>query len=103
MRRGRGIVRFRELACDDENVEHIARHGVELHEVQEVVDSERFYMARLRGRRYKIIGQTDAGRYLFIAIDRNWDSDFEVVTARTADADERRMFQRHVGRRWGRR
>jgi uncharacterized protein len=92
------MVRFFELAWDDENVEHIARHGVEPHEVQEVIASQRFYMARLRGRRYKIIGQTDSGRYLFVVVDREWDSDFYVVTARTADADERRMYHRHVRR-----
>lgn len=88
------MVRYLELAWDDENIDHIARHGVEPDEVYQVIESERFFMTRLRGRRYMILGQTDTGRYLFIIVDREWNSEFSVVTARTADSDERRMYHR---------
>jgi uncharacterized DUF497 family protein len=93
------MVRFLELTWDDDNVDHIARHGVEPHEVEQVVASERFYFARRRGRRHVVIGQAESGRYLFIVVDREWDNEFYVVTARTADADERRLYQRHTRRR----
>lgn len=88
-------MRIPSLRWTEWNEEHLARHGVEPDEVDEVVVADRFHMVRVRAGRYAIIGQTDAGRYLSIMVDREPDGTFFVVTARTADPSERRLFARH--------
>ncbi len=92
-------MRIAELFWDDWNEEHTARHGVEPMEVEEVVAGGMSYVARVRGERYGIIGQTDAGRYLTIVVEREMGNVFYVVSARPADLGERRLHARHV-RRW---
>ncbi len=63
---------IRELVFDERNIEHIARHGVTPEEVEEVCYlAPHFTRARSkRGRRrYRVIGQTEDGRYLTIFLD----------------------------------
>jgi len=48
---------------DDVNVEHIAEHGVEPYEAEEVIDNRQLLL-RAREEKYIAYGQTDAGRYL---------------------------------------
>lgn len=88
-------MRIPSLRWTEWNEDHIARHGVEPGEVDEVVVADQFHMVRVRAERYALIGQTDAGRYLSIIVDRESDGTLFVVTARTADSSERRLFARH--------
>ncbi|MGH7963673.1 MAG: hypothetical protein ACRERD_17910, partial [Candidatus Binatia bacterium] len=66
-------MRFQELEAewDDDNIEHIARHGVEPEEVEEVVYEDCHPSWIVRGRRrgvretrWTVFGQTCTGRYL---------------------------------------
>jgi hypothetical protein len=66
-------MRFQELEAewDDDNVEHIARHRVEPEEVEEIVYEDCYPSWIMRGRRrvghetrWRLYGQTCAGRYL---------------------------------------
>lgn len=66
-------MRFQELEAewDDDNVEHIARHGVEPEEVEEIIYEDCYPSWIVRGRRrvvhearWRLYGQTCAGRYL---------------------------------------
>ena len=55
------------LVWDEWNVQHVARHRVEAHEVEEAI--EHIGCAK-RSRNYLLIlGQTYSGRYLAIVVD----------------------------------
>jgi uncharacterized DUF497 family protein len=89
-----GGVRINELAWDEWNDEHIARHGVTQDEVEEIADSAP-HILRSRGGTYRLIGQTFGGRLLTVVVSPRGSGVFYVVTARDADADERRAYRRH--------
>ena len=57
---------------DDENIEHIARHKVEIDEAEAVFDN-RPLILRTQEDEYLAIGQTDEGRYLAIVFARKPD------------------------------
>jgi uncharacterized DUF497 family protein len=88
-------MRIPSLRWTEWNEEHIACHGVEPSEVDEIVVADEFHMVRVRAGRYALIGQTNAGRYLSIIVERESDGGFFVVTARPADSSERRLHARH--------
>ena len=52
---------------------HIARHGVEPHEVEELVRNAP-YVTRAREHKYRVVGQSDSGRFLtvILAAKRRW-------------------------------
>jgi hypothetical protein len=50
---------------DDLNIEHIAEHGVEPQEAEQVVAHARLVRKAGQGK-YLAYGQTDAGRYLTV-------------------------------------
>jgi uncharacterized DUF497 family protein len=51
-----------------------------------------------RGRRYILLGQTEAGRYLFVAVERVGRYKGKVITARDMDDAERRRYREEVKR-----
>lgn len=78
-----------EFGRDD----HIARHNVTMTEVEEVV----FGMHSIRRERngyYRLVGQTDAGRYLTIFVVPFGGGVYSLVTARDATASERRKYRK---------
>ncbi len=82
-----------DLIWDERNDDHIARHGVEPSEVEEVAQNTPFVTRGRRGT-YRLIGQTDAGRLLTVIVARDEGTLFYVVTARDADDRERRAYRR---------
>lgn len=93
--RGRGL-RLDELLWDEWNEEHIQTHGVEPHEVEEVVFDPGSVVLRTRGRRqrrYIALGLTEAGRYLLVVLEPITGNRGYVITARDMDDDERRRFK----------
>ena len=88
----------RELTWDEWNETHIARHGVEPDEVEVVCFSQRSLSVRIRRGRYRVIGQTAAGRYLTVILDSERAGTFYVVTSRDATDPERRRLHRWRGR-----
>jgi uncharacterized DUF497 family protein len=87
-------VRIYALIVEPGREEHIARHHVHVSEVEEVVDSTHF-VTRTRQGRYRLIGQTQAGRYLTIIVVPRGSGIYSLVTARDADDAERRLYQRN--------
>jgi uncharacterized DUF497 family protein len=83
-----------DLIWDERNVEHIARHQVEPHEVEQVIWDDPHARRGPGKSRYRLYGQTDAGRYLFIVLDREYDDVFYVVTARDMDKREKKQYRR---------
>ena len=91
-------MRIDELIWDDWNVEHIADHGVEPDEVEDVCFGRplvrRAGTTRYGLSRYHAFGQTEAGRYLFIVLDREAAGVFYVVSARDMSKRELRQYRR---------
>lgn len=86
-----------ELIWPEDRIEHIARHNVEPHEVEEVCFSEPFVQrAKSEGENpvYYILGQTFAGRYLFCVIIKFPDGRGYPITARDMTPKERRRIQK---------
>lgn len=87
------MVRILDLAWDERNEEHIARHGVTREEVEDAVRNKPF-VTRARDGTYRVIGQTLGGRYLTVIVAPRVDGPFYVVTARDAEPGERRGYRR---------
>lgn len=86
-----------DLIWDESNIEHIAWHRVECHEVEEAIRGNAWFKRGLGKKRYYAYGQTREGRYLFVVLDREYDNYFYVVTARDMDDSDKRLYRR--GRR----
>ena len=89
-------MKIRNLVWPEERIEHIARHTITPEEVEEVCFGQAFVQrAKSEGENpiYYVLGQTDAGRYLFCVIIQFPDGNGYPVTARLMTAAERRRFQ----------
>ncbi len=84
---------IKDLVWDETNLDHIAYHNVEQHEVEEALGGDAWFKKRGRDR-YYAYSQTDSGRYLFIVLDREYDDCFYVVTARDMDDREKRFYRK---------
>ena len=74
--------------------EHIARHGVQPNEVEDVLYGRPRLVAPGRDGTTLVLGTTAAGRYLFVAIGNAPDGGVRVVTARDMTDPEKRLFRR---------
>ncbi len=87
-------MRVDRLEWDNYRVEHVARHNVEPDEVQEVCDDPR-HVARTEGQnRYRLYGQTQDGRYLFLVLERISGATYKPITAREMTDGERHGYRR---------
>ena len=80
-----------------ERIDHIARHGVTPREVEEVCFGKSFVRrARSEGENpvYYVLGQTEAGRYLFYVIIRFPVGKGYPVTARNMTGREKRRYRK---------
>lgn len=82
-----------EITWDSRSIQHIAGHRVTPREVEDVCFSSKSFVFR-RGDRYIVLGQTEAGRYLFVAVDKVGRYKAGVATARDMDAAERRRYKK---------
>ncbi len=87
-----------ELVWEDDREEHIARHGVKLEEVLEVVQSRHFQRRVARGK-LRLIGLTRSGRYLTVFVGQRTAGEYGLITARDATKRERGEYGRHGMRR----
>ncbi len=87
-----------QLVWPIEQIEHIARHGVLPHEVDEVCLSPSSMRLRMKSRGlnpgYIYLGQTFAGRYLMCAIIEFPDGNGYPITARPMDLSEKQRYRR---------
>lgn len=77
---------------DDENLEHIARHNVEIDEAESVFDNKPLVL-RTQGNKYIAIGQTDEGRYLAVVFVSK-PGRTRVITARDLSDREKKRLKR---------
>ena len=83
---------------DDANLDHIARHRVAPEEAEAAAsDAARVaapaYRAQHGERRQAVTGKTEAGRLLTVVLTRRGTL-VRIVTAREANASERRAYRR---------
>ena len=81
----------------EERVEHIARHGVTPEEVEEVCFRKSFVRrAKSEGENpvYYVLGQTEAGRYLFCVVIHFPYGNGYPVTAREMTTNEKRRYRK---------
>jgi uncharacterized protein len=84
---------IRGFIWDDENLAHIARHGVSPDEVEEALVEEPLV---LRGPddRYLAYGRTEHGRWVFVVCVTRPRGRVRVLTARDMTEREKRLYQR---------
>jgi uncharacterized DUF497 family protein len=90
-------MRIDELIWPKERIEPIARHGVAPEEVEEVCfGSSLVLRAKSEGEHpvYYVLGQTEAGRYLFCVVIQFPDRNGYPVTAREMTAKEKRRYRK---------
>jgi uncharacterized DUF497 family protein len=88
-------ITINNLIATKNNVMHIARHGVTLEEVQQALEGGYATLPTYQ-ERYKVIGATDAGRCVCVILaPTETPHHYQLVTARTADRQERRAYITH--------
>lgn len=85
---------LRESVWDEENLEHVARHGVTLREVDEVMFNP-VTMTRPTAHplRALLVGQTKTRRLLTVVLARVGENQGRCITARPASRMERTVFK----------
>lgn len=78
---------------DEQNIEHIANHGVSPEETEQVIDDTPLIIRAKQGK-YIAFGQTDAGRYLVVVFVEKTDRRLRDITARDMTNNEKKRFKR---------
>ena len=84
------------LHWDDVNIEHIARHGLDPVEIEDVCFGKHFCF-RGRERRYILYGKTESGRMIMVVLERRFKQVFRPITAREMTDEERHRYRRKIG------
>jgi uncharacterized DUF497 family protein len=88
-------MRIHQFIWLEDRIDHIAQHDVTPEEVEEVCFGRAFVQrAKSEGRNplFYVLGQTEAGRYLFCVVIRFPDGRGYPVTARPMTDKERRRY-----------
>jgi uncharacterized DUF497 family protein len=83
----------RDFEWDQDNEEHIARHGITSGEIEEIFYG-RVYVKRAGGKRYTVLGRTARGRPVMVVLLRQAGGLVRVITARDMVDRERRLYGR---------
>lgn len=92
-----GTVKIYDVIVEPGRKEHIARHHIGVEEAHEIIEGDPSVTHKRQGR-YRLIGQTVAGRYLTVIIAPRGPAIYGLVIARDADENERRNYLNHRGR-----
>ena len=85
---------IKEFDWNENNMDHIARHGVFPDEVEDVAfDDEPWIRKGRKGTRY-ILGYTVAGRYLFTVYTLRDKRVAKVITSMDMDDKTRRLYKK---------
>jgi uncharacterized DUF497 family protein len=89
---------IQEFEWDDQNVDHIGRHGVSPDEVEDLAfDDDPWVRKGRKGTRY-VLGHTIAGRYLFVVYTLKSKGIARVITAMDMDEKTRKLYRRRIER-----
>ena len=86
-------MRIKRLKWDKRNILHIAHHGITVKDVEDVCSGK--HIARKAKDRYLIYGEIEAGRHIFIALEKTGDS-FRPITARDMGESEKRIYKKRM-------
>ena len=89
-------MRIHEFVWPQDRVDHIDRHGVTPGEVEEVCFGQALVQrAKSEGENpvYYVLGQTNAGRFLFCVVIRLPDGKAYPITARLMTDKEKRRYR----------
>jgi len=93
-------VKIRSIIWLPEIVEKLeVKHGVTIEEVEEVFNLDPVYRRGPRGKRrgenlYKVYGQTETGRYLFVVFIYKLNRRALILSARDMTEKERRLYRK---------
>jgi uncharacterized DUF497 family protein len=90
-------VRIHEFVWPEDRINHLSRHGVTPEEVEQTcIGRSLIQRAKSEGVNpvYYVLGQTDAGRYLFVVLISFPDGKGYTVTARPMTDKEERRYRR---------
>ena len=92
------IVEDLDFEWDDDNLDHLARHGISADEVEELFESP---VVRRRGGtdapdRFRVLGRTASGRYLGIVYQRKAHGVIRPFTGWDLRPHERDLYDRQV-------
>lgn len=93
------IDEFPEFEWDDNNVEHLARHGIDFQEVEEVFlgRAVRLNMRTDAPNRVPVLGRTEGGRHILVIYEQKARGFIRPFTGRDMRPHERRFYERQVG------
>jgi len=94
-------MKIHEIIWPEDQIDHIARHGVTPEEVEEVCFSRALVQrAKSKGKNpvYYVLGQTAAGRYLLCVVIQFPDGKGYPVTARPMTDKEKRRYKKWKNR-----
>ena len=83
---------------DVNNIAHITRHGVTPADVEQATARRHVIVpsaAKMKEERWKLLGTTNAGRYLVVVFTIRKNK-FRTVTAYTMNQVERRVYAPHI-------
>lgn len=83
-----------DFEWDDNNVEHIAKHGVSPDEIEEVAFDDDPWIRKGRNDRRYMLGYTIAGRYLFVVYVLKSKDIARVITSMDMDEKTRKLYKR---------
>lgn len=90
-------MRIRKLLWSQSVIKKLhTKHKIQPPEVREICAGNHLALRGRRGTHY-LLGQTAAGRYLFVVLSNRGKGKFKVVTAREMNAKEKRLFRRRKG------
>ena len=85
---------IKEFEWNEQNIEHIARHGVSPDEVEDVAFDDAPWIKKGRkGTRY-MLGYTVAGRYLFVVYVLKSKGIAKVTTSMDMDDKTRKLYKK---------
>jgi uncharacterized DUF497 family protein len=87
-----------EFEWDDANIEHLARHGIEPEEVEQLFEAP--FIRRRGGTdapdRFRVLGRTAAGRYLALVYQQKAGAVIRPFTGWDARPHERERYDRQI-------
>ena len=94
-------MRIEAIIWPEDKIEHIAQHGVTPEEVEDVCFGKPWVLrAKSEGESpvYYVLGQSEAGRYLYCVVIQFPDGNGYPVTAREMTAKEKRRYRKWKNR-----
>ena len=85
-----------ELIIEEDRPDHIAKHGVKIVEVKQVIEGDYVF---IQGKydRWLLIGKTRKGRFLTVVVgERDRKNIYGLVTARSASREERSFHNEFI-------